>query len=259
MAQMKVLGAYGGKFSSKHTTTFRIGDDLVIDAGNLVEGLGEDAPKLRHVFLTHSHLDHIVDIPFIIDAVFDRIGTSLRVYGLQATIEALQQHLMNDRLWPDFSKIMLPGGKEPAIVFEHIELNQSYRIGEYEITPIDADHVVAACGYVVSHASGALLISGDTYMNRDIIRQIDRSPEIHSVVLEVSFPSHMEAIARESKHLTPKLVVELLEAFPRTDLKIYFYHMKPDYKEEIATELAAMLGDRFEWCLLDDGDTVPFA
>jgi len=41
-----------------------------LDAGNILEGLGNGIRNINHVFITHAHLDHINDIGFLIDATF---------------------------------------------------------------------------------------------------------------------------------------------------------------------------------------------
>jgi phosphoribosyl 1,2-cyclic phosphodiesterase len=64
--ELKVLGCSGGVGGQLRTTTLLIDDDVLIDAGT---GLGDlnlqSMASVRHIFLTHSHLDHITSIPLI--------------------------------------------------------------------------------------------------------------------------------------------------------------------------------------------------
>ena len=138
MGSVKVLGAYGGKFDHKHTSSFVVSESIVIDAGNLVVGLGDAARKVRHIFLTHSHFDHIIDIPFLIDSLFAEIDESITVYGLPHTIRTLRTHLLNDEIWPDFSRLNLPSTGKPAIVYREIAIGTTYEIEGYAITPVAA-------------------------------------------------------------------------------------------------------------------------
>lgn len=47
------------------TTSFLLDHDVLIDAGTGVMNLSVDELKLiDHIFITHSHLDHIVWHPF---------------------------------------------------------------------------------------------------------------------------------------------------------------------------------------------------
>jgi ribonuclease BN (tRNA processing enzyme) len=258
MPSVKVLGAYGGKYDQKHTSSFVVSDAIVIDAGNLVVGLGEKAPKVRHIFLTHSHFDHIIDIPFLIDAVFTEIDDSITVYGLPHTIKTLKTHLLNDEIWPDFSRLHLPANGKPAIVYREIEIGATYEIDGYAITPVAANHVVPACGYVVEHGGAAVMLSGDTYLHEGIAATVNANAKIVSLILEVSFPSRMRAIAEESRHLTPELAAAMLADIRREGVTVYIYHMKPGYETAIEEELSKLLENGMEFRMLDDYETVPY-
>ena len=49
-----------------------VDDDVLIDAGTGIGDLAlEDLDSIRHVFLTHAHLDHIAGLPMLVDRVFD--------------------------------------------------------------------------------------------------------------------------------------------------------------------------------------------
>ena len=106
---IKVLGSYGNRGRDAYTTAFLIRDDIVIDAGNLANGLGDDVNKIEHIFLTHSHFDHILDLPFVIDTNFENRKNSLKIYGLKETIDAIKT-IFNNRIWPDFATIELLNG-----------------------------------------------------------------------------------------------------------------------------------------------------
>jgi ribonuclease BN (tRNA processing enzyme) len=258
MAYIKVLGAYGGKFAHKHTTAFRVSKKVIIDAGNVIGGLGNDASKVRHIFLTHAHLDHIIDIPFLVDSLFSELQEGITIHALPHTIESLKSHLMNDELWPDFTKINIPSNGKPAIEYHEIEYEKPYVVDGYTITPVKANHIIPTCGYRIEYDGGALMLSGDTYTNDDLIERINDDKKICTLLLEVSFPSRLHAIAKESKHLTPELVAQMLEKLTRDDVKICFYHMKPSFREEIETELETLLGERV-FHVLDDYEVVEYS
>ncbi|MDX1295022.1 MAG: 3',5'-cyclic-nucleotide phosphodiesterase [Sulfurimonadaceae bacterium] len=257
MAYIKVLGAYGGKFAHKHTTAFRVSKKVIIDAGNVIGGLGNDASKVRHIFLTHAHLDHVIDIPFLVDSLFSELQDGITIHALPHTIESLKCHLMNDELWPDFTKINIPTTGNPAITYHEIEYGKTYTVDSYRITPIPANHVIPTCGFVIEYDGGALMLSGDTYTNDAIIERINEERSIGTLLLEVSFPNRLHEIAEESMHLTPKLVAEMLSKLTRSDVKICFYHMKPSFRDEIESELESLLGDR-EFHVLDDFEVVEY-
>ena len=76
---IKILGAFGSKTNDTAMTCIQIDDNIVIDAGNILLGLKDDARNIDHIFLTHSHMDHIADIPFLIDIYFDESRDEIEV------------------------------------------------------------------------------------------------------------------------------------------------------------------------------------
>ena len=69
--RLRVLGCSGG-IGGRHlrTTSMLLDDDVLIDAGTGVGDLSiEELARIDHVFVTHSHLDHVGSIPFMVDTV----------------------------------------------------------------------------------------------------------------------------------------------------------------------------------------------
>ncbi|MDQ7061273.1 MAG: hypothetical protein Q9M43_09095 [Sulfurimonas sp.] len=71
------------------------------------------------------------------------------------------------------------------------------------------------------------------------------------------FPSSMDALAQESKHLTPVLLAQRLATLKRTDIELYVNHIKPLYLEEITKELEDLCS---KWSpkILKDGEIIKF-
>lgn len=62
--KLRVLGCSGGIGGNLRTTSMLLDHDVLIDAGTGVCDLGlHELSAIDHVFLTHSHLDHIVSVP----------------------------------------------------------------------------------------------------------------------------------------------------------------------------------------------------
>lgn len=257
LEKITILGAYGTKGSHQETSSFLVNESHVIDAGNLLRALDEGAAHIDGIWLTHSHLDHIVDIAYILDSYFTLRKKPLKLMGLPATLEAIKKHFLNDVIWPDFSKIPLSNTDEMSVVYESIELNREYRIdGTTSIEAIETTHTVPSCGYIVRKNTSAVLITADTYKNPLLCEAIRKYPEITALVLECSFPSSMSALALESLHLTPALVDEEMACINR-DIKLYFNHLKPSCIDEIKNELASYTRLK-NGIVLDDGDTIYF-
>ena len=66
----KSSDAAAGSAGSLRTTSMLLDHDVLIDAGT---GVGDltltELKQIDHIFVTHSHLDHVVSIPFLVDTV----------------------------------------------------------------------------------------------------------------------------------------------------------------------------------------------
>ncbi|MDH5465566.1 MAG: diguanylate cyclase, partial [Thiovulaceae bacterium] len=79
MAEITILGAYGTKGENHGTTSFALNETNVIDAGNILKGLTAKCADIETIWLTHSHLDHIADIAFMLDFYFEKRKKPLRI------------------------------------------------------------------------------------------------------------------------------------------------------------------------------------
>ncbi len=237
---VKILGAAGSYSHKSKATSFLIRKNIVIDAGNLVQVLGEECCNVEHLFISHTHFDHIVDLPFMIESYFECREKPLKVYALRESIHKLQEYLFNWSIWPDFQNITLKYSDEKSLQFIAVEYGETLHIDDIEITIIEANHTVPTCGYKIKKSDQAFILSGDTYLNNALIEMINDDESISSLLIDVSFSSEEEKLARESKHLTPKLLEKMLLPLQRDDVAIYAYHQKPMFIQKIDNELAAL-------------------
>jgi len=241
---IKVLGAYGGKSKNKNTTCIQVSDNILIDAGEILNSLGEEARKIEHIFITHSHLDHILEIPLLIDATFATRDNPLKIYASKETIRHLIVHILNWDIWPDFSEIDMLGSNEKSVQFIEIEANQTITIDNYNIKAIKNNHTDSSFGYVISNDTSGICFTSDTYCCDNIWHEVNSDTNIKSVIIDVSFPSSYKELAFQSRHLTPALLQEELKKLNRKDIKIYIFHLKPAFEDEILKELK-LLNDEY--------------
>ena len=258
MHQIKILGAYGTKARGFSTSSFYLNPKNVIDAGNLLDSLQESSIEIENIWLTHSHLDHIADIAYILDNYFSLRSKTLNIIALPETIKVLKENFLNDSIWPDFSVIPMFNSKEMALKYTEIELYKEYKIGENEsIKAFETDHTVASCGYIYKKDEQAVLITADTYSLDSVIDEVQNDKTITTIVIECSFPSSMNDLAIESKHLTPELLFNKLEKVKRDDIKLYINHIKPIYLKEIVKEIEDLRG-KWKPIVLKDNDFINF-
>lgn len=250
---IKVLGASGSLDKEKSCISFLINESTVIDAGNIMRALGADSNLVQQVFLTHAHFDHIVDLPFLIETHFEKRELPLQVYALKETIDILQNHVFNDTIWPRFQNINHPSIKKPLLTFIPIEIGQEIQLNNVNVTAVSANHTKGSCGYLVKENGKGCLITGDTYLNPELTQLINQDQSIHGLVIDTSFPSYMNNLAEQSKHLTPELLKQQMDGINRA-IKVYPYHLKPVYEQEIIDELKQPGLDEMIERVLNSGD-----
>lgn len=261
-----ILGASGGRGIDKNTTCIKVNDNIIIDAGNIISALGDESLFVDHIFLTHSHLDHVIDIPFMIDLFFEKKERTLNIYGLKKTLEQINKHIFNWNIWPDFSEIDLLANDIKAVKFNEIlpqntylfEANRVYVFEDVTLKPILTNHTVDSCGYVISKNGRSILFTSDTYVCDNVWNEINQDLTIHAVIVDVSFPSRFAKLARDSKHLTPALLEEELKKLKRDDVTVHINHLKPSYRDETIEDIAKrgllLNGGK----VLNDGDIIEF-
>lgn len=240
---IKVLGAYGTKAKGFGTSAFSLDKRNVIDAGNLLRPLEEKSVDIENIWLTHSHLDHISDIAYILDNYYSLRKKTLNIIGLPQTIKAIKENFLNNHIWPDFSSIKMLNSDDMCVSYKELNLGEKYALDKNSsIEAFKTDHTVESCGYIYTKNNNSILITADTYSLDNVIEILDKRKDIKSMVIECSFPSNLEKLAKDSKHLTPKILFESLKKLKREDTKLYINHIKPFYLKTIISEIAYFRG-----------------
>jgi ribonuclease BN (tRNA processing enzyme) len=241
--QVRILGCSGGIGAGLKTTSILLDDDLLIDAGTGVGDLSlEELRRLRHVFLTHSHLDHVVGLPLFIDAAFEAyLEHPLQVHACQATINALREHLFNDVMWPDFS--ILPSAADAVMQFMPLSAGQVLELGSRQIRAVDVKHAVPTLGYCVEAGGKVLAFSGDTTNNQTLWPVLNAYSNVDVLVIEVSFPNRQAELAEKSGHYCPRTFAQDLAKLEH-DPAIWLTAMKPGEEELIMEEVRSELPGR---------------
>lgn len=259
MDYIEFLGTSGTRTPALGTTCVRVSKHCVIDAGNLINAFGDDIFTVKHIFLTHSHLDHIIDIPFLADLFVTRQTVSLKIYGLKETLDDLRRFIFNHRVWPNFEEIDLIGHDGKTIELIEIFPDVPYCVDGVTLTPFKTNHTDGSCGYLIEKDGHAILFTADTYRCDRIWELMDQTPHIHSLVIEVSFPSSFDRLAHDSKHLTPALLADELRKCSRSNFSVYTMHLKTLFASSIIEELESIALFRNGGKILTDGDRIDFA
>ena len=249
-----MLGCSGAEFPGHNPSGFLLNDEVLFDAGSLTNVLDRSAQqKIRNIFITHAHLDHIKGIPFLADNLFiTNNGYKVNIISISHVIKTIRENLLNGQVWPDV--IIKPGKKEGVLKFITIRDGRSMRINDVKVTPYRVNHSVPAVGYLVEDLDGKrFFYTGDTGPADSVWQKIgDR--QIHTLIIEVSFPNKMKEIALMTGHLTSRLLREELLKIKRRPERICVTHAKPQYLKTIKTELQSLKIRNLR--LLRDGETI---
>lgn len=240
--RLQALGCSGGIGGELRTTSLLVDHDVLIDAGTGATDLSLDQlARIDHVFLTHSHLDHVAAIPWMVDTVGSDRDHPLVVHALNATIRSLKEHIFNWRIWPDFTRI--PTAERPYLRFESMVTGNEINLAGRMFVAIPANHVVPAVGYRIDSGRHSLIFSGDTTTNESLWEIANQCENLRYLLIETAFANRDRAIADASKHLFPdKLAAELKKFTGQAE--IFITHMKPGEEEEIMSEIAQLVSGR---------------
>jgi ribonuclease BN (tRNA processing enzyme) len=239
--RLRVLGCSGG-IGGRHlrTTSFLVDSDILIDAGS---GVGDltlgELSQIDHIFITHSHLDHVTSIPFLVDTIGGMRSKPITVYATRATIEIMRNHLFNWAIWPDFSEI--PSAEAPFMRYQEIEVGKKISLSRRDITPIPARHTVPAVGYHLDSGAASLVFTGDTGPNDALWSVVNRIANLKYLIIETAFSNKERHLAEISRHLCPATLAEELAKL-EVDAEIYITHLKPGEIEPTMLEIEECAG-----------------
>jgi ribonuclease BN (tRNA processing enzyme) len=249
---MKILikGCSGGIGEGLHTTSILLNDRVLIDAGTGACTLPlDDMAQIKDIFITHSHLDHVGGIPLLVDTMFDQLDEPMNLHAQEATCQALQTHLFNNTIWPDFAR--LPTADSPVMQYRVMNPGETRSMDDFDITMIRVNHIVPTVAYRVSTQDGAFAFSGDTTTTDELWQVLNEQP-VDFLIVECGFPNREEELADLARHYCPSTLATDLKKLEYRPV-VYISHLKPGAEQETFVECRDALPE-FELVRLRDGD-----
>ena len=249
--RLRVLGCSGSIGGQQNrTTSFLVDQNILVDAGTGVGDLSlAELMLIDHIFVTHSHLDHVNSIAFFLDSVGALRPKPVTVYATGPTIAILKKNLFNWDIWPDFTVIPTP--EEPWLRYKEIEVGETIALNGGKITVLPAMHTVPAVGYQLDSGKGSLVFTGDTGPNDALWSVVNRIENLKYLIIETSFSDKDRELAEVSKHLCPSTVAEELAKLKRP-AEIYITHLKPSEIELTMQEIEELSGSLRPHLLLNN-------
>lgn len=236
--ELRILGCSGGEAEGERLTGLLVNGSMAIDAGSLTLALTlAEQTRIQHIFLTHSHLDHICTLPFFSKNIFGHNQVPVEIHALPETLDVLRRHLFNDELWPDFS--VIPSPDNPIIRYSEVTPGVSCSVDGLRITPVQVNHLVPCVGYLVEDDHSAFIFTSDTAETEAIYQVANRTPNLKLFITEASFPNEQAWLAKASKHLTPETLDRELCKLDR-NVPVAIYHLTPGDRPAMLPQIAAM-------------------
>jgi len=243
---VRVLGCHGSELTVEdekggtrecRTCGFLVNGICMVDAGSISAGLLEaEQGKIRHILISHAHLDHIKGLPLFADNMVGRTPHGpIKVWSLPEVLDDIGRHIFNDVVYPDFMQI--PTVEEAPLAYSPLPDEKLTTFDGFEVTSIRVNHTVPATGFILRDRDTAFLYSGDTSETRRIWEVGDKEPRLKAAFIETSFPNDLIELAKATGHLTPEMLAREFVKLGRPDIPLYIYHLKPSYRGLIAAEL----------------------
>lgn len=248
--RLRVLGCHGGESPAHRATSFLIDERLLLDAGSTTRGLSvQEQLGVNHIFISHSHLDHVRDLGLLADNIFGLRKTPVEIYCSETTAKGLKECYFNNVLWPDF--LTIPNPIDPdgnsMLRLNLFESGKEVDIGNYRLRAVTVDHSIEcqSC-FITDNSGGTLVYSGDTGPTEALWPEVNAVEDLRGFIFEVSFPNDMEQLANTAGHLTPKMMYAELEKFApqNNDVPIFIYGLKPGYSDLLKEQIANLKDDR---------------
>ncbi|MGB9728079.1 MAG: MBL fold metallo-hydrolase [Nitrososphaeria archaeon] len=139
------------------------GEKMLLDAGEgvyrMLKCCGYDVDDLNYVVITHSHGDHVLGLPTLVQMRIHKGLKRLQIITSPETSDAIR-NLLN-----------ITCNFIPETFVEIIELNYSveHKVGGFKLKFIKAPHTVSAVSVKVEADEKTIVYSGDTVYNPNLI------------------------------------------------------------------------------------------
>lgn len=201
MAKIKFLGASSGIVTGSCYLLQGQNTNLLIDFG-MFQGTWEidqlnfklpeiDVSRINAVLLTHAHLDHCGRLPLLVKMGYKgpiymtRATKDLTELSLEDSAKVAKENHRNGK------QVLYTSQDVETIVnqFEVFDYDENFRLGEFEVTPRDAGHILGSASLeVVDKAGKSIVFSGDLGNTpQDIIKKTENIAYADIVLMESTY------------------------------------------------------------------------
>jgi phosphoribosyl 1,2-cyclic phosphodiesterase/CheY-like chemotaxis protein len=247
---------YGGNTSCVEVRAG--GDVLVFDAGTGIRELGlalieefRGRPLTVHLFISHTHWDHIQGFPFFLPAY--AAETTIHLYGPQGQGRPLER-LLGGQMNPDYFPVAL--GDLAATIRVHEFTGSSFQIGDTVIAAMYLNHPGMTLGYRVTSAGRSLVYATDNEQYRFTLEHVGQRAEAGRQFGQrldeefVAFVSHADLYIGEAQYTDDEYPQKIgwghsplsatVEVALRADVRtLALFHHDPMHSDEVVAAMEA--------------------
>ena len=230
------FGSDGSASPRQHLTTLVFDDKVALDAGSLAMACTEDQrASIRDVIISHAHLDHVAGLPLFVDDLFATLTEPVRIHGTSEVIETLEENIFNWKIYPRFSELTNDFG--PVVKYVVFSPGSPFPVGHLKAVPVEVDHRVQSCGFVISDERSTIAVTGDTAPTDAFWTVVNKLESVRAVLIECAFPNELAELASLSFHMTPNELGRELKKLDRRDCEIFVTNIKPAYRDETVSQI----------------------
>lgn len=234
---VRVLGCSGGLSGENRqgSTCIQVSPTTLIDAGTGLATLSlAEMHQIRHIFLTHAHMDHIAALPTFLSNLFEQDNLPVKVYGLAETLARLKDNIFNNEIWPDFTVAL--NDAAPVVEFVEVAAGDVIQHENMTLELFAVKHKIPTVGYSVKSASLHYVFCADCTESDDLVADLNRLAPIDVLMIECAFPDRLVEVAEKTQHMTPSMLQRTLAQIHGVN-HVWVTHLKPSYEKELRNTL----------------------
>lgn len=223
------------------------GKHFILDAGSGIRRLGQLLMKREfgighgeaHIFLSHTHWDHIMGFPFFAPAY--KSGNKITLYGVHNGLEQRISNQQEDEYYPVSLSAM-----GAVIDFFQLRKEEAYKLDGIWITNKMLNHPGGSFGYRIDYQGKSIVYATDSeYKNIDADRHtafVDFFRDADILIFDAQFTIE-ESIEKENwGHSTSLQGVDF--AAEANVKHLLFFHHDPSYPDQ---KLEGILNNAIEY------------
>ena len=232
---IRFLGTHNEESRDTRLVSILIDDLLALDAGSLVSELSfEEQEKIKTIFLSHGHYDHIRAVPAF---AFNNSDHTTRIFATQQTLEILTSHLVDGLIYPKFTE-KNSFLEKPVLELCSLETFSPRDIEGYQVLALPVNHPIETVGFhITSPNQKRILYITDTGPG---LYKLWEHVSPHLLIVDTTVPNRLENIAQDAGHLCPKMLRNELFDFRRVKgylPRVVTIHSSPRFEGEIREEV----------------------